>query len=975
MANAYSILHNYDTPVFTPNYQLIGTAMQYKQKKIDANRQRLQTMYDTLGVADVAKDQDKEYINNRLEAARSVVNKYAHMDLSSRNLTNQLISKFSDVVDDNVKNAVLSTRIYRSEQKEWEELKKKNPEKYAEHNHMYATQGARSWLNDGNVGSLYNGGGGVIEFTDLSSKIMDNLPELQKALKAEWVQTGPKQGYFRSLDTLEEVSRGKMQQALGFLFNEKDRQQMSINAWAQYDRAPNEVLKAEYDGYFQANLNNLDERINAVDSAIERAKTSTEKEEYRKLKSELQKERKDYSNNTFESMVNTYGRKGVYNKLYNKKFYNSILDTYSYGPRLIERKVDEVDKENKYYQLKLNADRRAEEKAQFDREMDIAKYELDVAKAKKDGVAVPGEEGESILVGPDITIDTPKARGNELDSQFEKIDAITGDMVEILKDNGLTEADISSQDLANSIQNFASTGYLKVNGKKIIVPEEDKQKVLDYYNNVVKENPAIKAANATIGDMMGNMKKLVGSLTLLSSDWDPETSMPNFNFVIKDGKVVKTSSEQHVAKDLLQQFMNPYSDGAEAKPISPDQSKTLDLYMGLWYMNDPKLDKSERRLARNYVNSILSSLPKNEAKKISTDIKNSVGTNMPNTHGTVNRVWDYWLSEISKGDMEFSENSVRYTNNPRATENAAYLLSKSPGINKLIETGKDYISTQINDQLSQMDKMAFGKEIVLTKDAKGYDNLRKRLKLPTDFKEDLYIRKNFKSTGEADVTNHVYFMKEASKAEKKEGSKDFYESDLMSVNDQTLNELGVVNVDTKRFEYDARHGDLAMSIPLGNNVYSKEKKDNWEINDIPSGDLFLDGEWANKKLVEASSKIKDIEDLRGVANMIQTYRRGDLNFEAKAENGAYQIKISDPYGNYLHSYMLRDDAGKPVTKLDSKDATDIQSDPRPYIERSFNDFINKYVEDLYLNKVSYSDNAIKDIVDPMGSINQTSTRF
>ena len=82
----------------------------------------------------------------------------------------------SDVVDDNVKNAVISTRIYKSEQASWGKLKETSPEKYSQTNHAYAQQGADAWLSDGSTGSKYQGGGGVIEYVDVQGKLAKRNP-------------------------------------------------------------------------------------------------------------------------------------------------------------------------------------------------------------------------------------------------------------------------------------------------------------------------------------------------------------------------------------------------------------------------------------------------------------------------------------------------------------------------------------------------------------------------------------------------------------------------------------------------------------------------------------------------------------------------------------------------------------------------------------------------------------------------------
>lgn len=964
MANAYSVLHNYDTPVFTPNYQLIATAMQYKQGKIDANRQRLQTMYDALAIVDVAKDQDKEYVERRLQSAKTIANKYASLDLSSNNLTNQLIGKLSDVVDDNVKNAVLSTRIYRSEQAAWDKLREEKPDKYNEANHAYAMQGANSWLNDGKTGSKYNGGGEVIEFVDLSKKIMDNLPTLQKALKAEWIQQGPQQGYFRSMDTYEAIPREKMEEALGLLFNSKDKQQMGINAWEKYDKMDEAQLKESYDNYFSPRVDYINERLNSVDMAISNASTEAEKEELRKMKSQLVKVGETYQNNSYENVASTYGKEAAYNRLYQEQYYNGILDTYSYGPRLIERKVDEMDKANKEYQLKLNADRRAEEKAQFDRDMGIAKLEFEREKHKLEN---PGLY-EPIIEGEDIVVETPKARGDEIELMYEQRDASIKGMEDILKGAGLTPADLASADLVSSIGKIASNGYIEVSGKKIPVTDDNRDAIMDYYNNVVKENPATQAAMNKIGGLLDDLEGDVMAMTFLGNgngqgvDWSTTTSMPNFNFYIKDGKIVKTDAKTHIAKDFL--LRKADSDYQKGGGLSADEQKSLKLYMGLWLLNDPSIGKAEQRLTRDYVNKILSTLPKEEAAKISTDIKNYNGVNMPNTHGAVNRVYDYWLSEIDAGDMEFTDASTRYKTNIQAANSSAYRLDKSKAIYKKVQGNLSAINTMIAKNLSETQKMPFLKQQIVAQGSSQHTTLRRIMQVPEDMKSDIYIEKQFDAQGLPTNKNKVYYRVKNSSDAIKAGGAQYIDSEVFTITDEKLKDNNVVVFDTKRHQYDATHGDLARKLPLGNNVYSDVVKDSrklsvanglpeWYSYDyVPSGDdgaMVGSGEWGKNYVQQTREDLGD-DAANMVRSNIETFRNGNFNFSMESRNGVYQVIMKDWTGNEMHTFMPVDANNKPLTTLDEY-VNQLISDPRAVNQETFRDYLNKLRENISVGAV------------------------
>lgn len=968
MANAYSVLHNYDTPVFTPNYQLIATAMQYKQNKIDANRQRLQTLYDKLAIVDVAKDQDKEYVERRLQTAKSIANKYASLDLSSNNLTNQLVSKLTDVVDDNVKNAVLSTRIYRSEQAAWDKLREEKPDKYNEANHAYAMQGANAWLNDGKTGSKYKGGGDVIEYVDLSEKIMKNLPNLQKALKAEWIQTGPKQGYFRSMDTYEAVPRDKMEEALSFVFNAKDKQQMGINAWAQYDRMDEAQLREAYDGYFAPRLNQLNERLNAVDLAIGKAQTEAEKNELRKLKTQLNKAKEAHQNNSFDNVAGTYGKQAAYNRLYQEQYYNSILDTYSYGPRLIERKVDEIDKANKEYELKLREEQRAIEKEQFDRDMKIAEFEL---KKKEFDLKYPGAK-TPIVKGKALNVDTPEARGDEINRAFAEEAEARAAVTDILKNNGVSAEDLTDSNFIASLDNVASTGVIKVGDKEIELTDEELTKVLSYKNKVYQNSAAIKESIATLESMFDGISSQIGAAVYLEksgtgkTDFDSKNSIPEFNFYIKDGKVVPTKKGSHFARDLY---------GKTVKGnLTADEKLTLDLYNAIWSLNDPATTESSRKVIQKYIGNRLANLSRDEAKKISTEVRYGAGKNMPNTYGTINYMQDYYLSEITAGDMEFSARNFTKVSEEEKDfiRELQTKLHNSEAPYRILTDIEPRINENIAKTLSKTAKMPYLNQAVVRPGSAEHTSLRTLLQVPEDLKSDIYIEKQFDAQGLPTDQNKVYYKTKSTK----DGVTTYTESTPVMISDKEMEESGVAAFDTQRYEYDARLGDLAPTLNLGNNIYSKKVRDKRIINGQPEMYLATDGNWAQKVITDARNRLQDENAVEVVSRNIQAYRKGDFSFQLKPINGIYQMEMTDAYGNSLHTWIPEDASGQKLTELAPNQVAQLVREPREFIELTFMDYINQLEEDLFTGKADAGQIVtVGNMMNPYNIINPASSQM
>ena len=84
MANTHSLLNNFDEPLYSPNFDLIKTALTYKQGVLNTNREALDKYYqDQVAEIDVLKSQDKDYANQRLSALTDMVNQYANQDMSN----------------------------------------------------------------------------------------------------------------------------------------------------------------------------------------------------------------------------------------------------------------------------------------------------------------------------------------------------------------------------------------------------------------------------------------------------------------------------------------------------------------------------------------------------------------------------------------------------------------------------------------------------------------------------------------------------------------------------------------------------------------------------------------------------------------------------------------------------------------------------------------------------------------------------
>lgn len=357
MASSVSQLNNYSNfSLFSfDNADLLMKGMLMKQGAIDENRAKLQQISDEVTNFSVQKDVDKKYLEERLIQTKDIVNRYAGGDLSNPNLMNQLVSKFEEVVDDRVLNAVASTSTIIREDKEWEA--KKGTAEYNEINRAYALQNRQKYLSDPNVGVVYNGGGGFQKYTDID--VIYTSKEFQEFLKnsdikAEYIRRENGTGYFASINKYEEVDPQRLQQAITTFLGEDGKKQLQINAWAKYGDPTSEEsilkVKNDYEQTISTELSTNESKLEAIDKLLEDGNlTAEDRAKYEQGKKYLEDRVTTLRTKDFNSVVsnpdgsiNENAFKNIYTSVYEQNFLQDKFNLLYHDPILKDTKIDEV---------------------------------------------------------------------------------------------------------------------------------------------------------------------------------------------------------------------------------------------------------------------------------------------------------------------------------------------------------------------------------------------------------------------------------------------------------------------------------------------------------------------------------------------------------------------------------------------------------------------------------------------------------
>ena len=320
---------------------------------------------------------------------------------------------------------------------------------------------------------------------------------------------------------------------------------------------------------------------------------------------------------------------------------------------------------------------------------------------------------------------------------------------------------------------------------------------------------------------------------------------------------------------------------------------------------------------------------------------------MKNTHSTVPRVSDFWLSEFTAGDVEVLETQ----NNPapglsvRDFQNYKYIASHSDGINYELKDGFRGVNRLLSDSYSTKNELLpESYNFVASHGTKEYETLKKKLGIPDpNYKMDITMQQQFKDGQPTDNVILMYQVKNTDKDTK--DATPYVYADPKVVKKTDLEQEGVVKFNTDRSSmYDARVPTSASTLYLGNNIYDKSKSFNsFELAGNPKDYYYITNEWVTGTVAQVEKELGP-EAATVIANNIKAFKRGEFDFNLIPRDGYYHMSVSNQNSN-AEPFEL------PTTNqiLDLETRKGYIDDPRQAIEYTFQQYLinlrNKIEED------------------------------
>lgn len=614
--NAYSIIHNYDQPVYTSDFNLVQTALGMKQQRLDTNRAKIQSVYDQYASLQVRNEFYQNYIGDHLQQVLDINKQYHNLDLSDSNFASAIAGNVSQILDDQVMGAIMDTKRMDAEDKEWEEKRLKGDGSYNRVNHEYALamSDRQRYLQTADFDNRYQGGASFIEYTDYSKKWNEVAKDIEKRLGAKYFEQGPNAGVFRYIDSGTEVKAEDLRSELQRVFSSKDLMQMQIDGWDNYRNLPTENFKQEWDSYHSSKVDVIDYQRSALESYRNSGKlTQTEIDQIDAQLNSYDSARASLEGRMFSKGFQAENLPGLYGHLFTEKYMDGIVSTYA-GRKLESREIDKAHMEG----IKFNFDVRKHNESmrlaqdKFLDESNYRKAKL-LLEGQKEGLRFnektgqwesmfPAGTGES---GQFIIEDNKQYEGNPVrDALDNRSNAITN-LKSFWSPDG--KSNWLSTDQFNQLVTMYKNDPTILNKSSIKLPG-DKGRVLqlDGTNRealasllytTTKSDPIVDlyvgAARDVIVNYVGDFAKMYSNSSFRQGIG---TAVPTFDFTIvnEGGNLV---AKPLPAGQGAQEYRRILEKKNKGQKLTPAEQKTIEAQTGLGFALSAGANTKERREA------------------------------------------------------------------------------------------------------------------------------------------------------------------------------------------------------------------------------------------------------------------------------------------------------------------------------------------------------------------------------------------
>lgn len=266
ISSASTRIFKAEDPVMETDLQLLAKVNTYQQEKFDEGEKSLQNEVNNWSLlANVAKPQDKDYINAKLNKLVSGIQNLGGVNLADPNNVNSLKSLGYNLYgDDNVMNPVVTTqKMTQLAQDIQTKTNGKNAKNYDPVYGEYLQNQYSKWLNDGQQGTSFNGPTALPEgsFDNYNKKVSDALAKLQPDInEAPQDSKDAALNYYQVSDKF--IKKDRVEAAIDAVTSAGDRDVLSAHAWKSMRGLGDSDILALQNNEYSGKLKDLQDNYN-----------------------------------------------------------------------------------------------------------------------------------------------------------------------------------------------------------------------------------------------------------------------------------------------------------------------------------------------------------------------------------------------------------------------------------------------------------------------------------------------------------------------------------------------------------------------------------------------------------------------------------------------------------------------------------------------------------------------------------------
>lgn len=503
--SSVSKIYDAQDPILETDLELLAKVNTFQQMNFNEGANQVQNEINNWAMlADVAKPQDREYINQKLNNLVSGINNLGGVNLGDPNNVNSIKSLgYNLYADDAVTNAVATTKKLRDYMADGKgKLNGKNAKDYDQTYYEYNLNKWNDWLQDGEVGTSFDGptelGQGSFEL--YQKKIQDAVKTLTPDL-----EEAPAPGDPNAINYLQVgskfIKKDRIKQLIVSLTTAQDADIMGAHAWKNMYGVPDDsLLKITTDTY-TAKKKELQTQYNQIKHNMALTQDFAQRDMYKTQLAQLDQAIKGIDTQKADLFKETNGkslsedqRQGLRSNLYFDAFQEQFATAYEFQQNKTELKFNQA----RAFQLK-----EARGAYEFGQVMNMKKAEFDLSVRKQNFeedktmleyglLSTMGGAGFDGSLNGNVNVSALRQglMGPSSGAPLALVENMGKDDATVFNQKTVTNADLNYvaassmfyQDAYNSIGSLPEySNYVVKNEKGLYVPKDEaSKKILDH---------------------------------------------------------------------------------------------------------------------------------------------------------------------------------------------------------------------------------------------------------------------------------------------------------------------------------------------------------------------------------------------------------------------------------------------------------------------------------------------------------------